>query len=529
MSEESIGKGLPMRKETALARGWLALTAAYVFATLFLFHETAASIVAIWMRSQTFAHGFLVAPISLWLIWRQRHELAAIDPKPAPWVLVLTAGGVLLWLLARMVDIQIIQQLCLVGILITGVWTLLGTRIVYTIAFPLAFLFTAVPMGESLIVPLTNLTADTTEYLIRLSGVPLLREGNFLTLPTGKWSVVEACSGIRYLIASVTLGLVYAYLAYRVWWKRVIFVVAATVAPIVANSLRAYGVVMLGHLSNMKYGVGVDHLYYGWIFFGIVMLLLFWLGSFWEDGQAKQGGNEEHRQEPSVSPWSPSCLVTVLVMLVLVALGPLVSWSMLRASTSMDLAELQTPEAGVSWVASSHHDWNWLPHQPGADQVLENYYHRGTDTAGLFLYQYLTQQQGVELVAGAQPWTSGGEGWHLRQRDMVNITLDRGKRTLRVQEALISSGQRHLLIWSWYRVDGQYTSNPYLAKLYEARQQLLQGYRQGARYFLAVEIEDLYVNEPLLDPRAFLQDFLHDHQAAMESTLDSLTVQHDVR
>ena len=59
------------------------------------------------------------------------------------------------------------------------------------------------------------------------------------------------------------------------------FMSAAILVPIVANWLRAYMIVMLGHLSNNRLAVGVDHLIYGWIFFGLVMLLLFWVGSFW--------------------------------------------------------------------------------------------------------------------------------------------------------------------------------------------------------------------------------------------------------
>ncbi len=47
-----------------------------------------------------------------------------------------------------------------------------------------------------------------------------------------------------------------------------------------ANTLRAYIIVMLGHFSDMKVATGADHLIYGWVFFGLVMFLLFWIGGF---------------------------------------------------------------------------------------------------------------------------------------------------------------------------------------------------------------------------------------------------------
>ncbi len=98
--------------------------------------------------------------------------------------------------------------------------------------------------------------------------------------------MVEGCSGLRYLIASITLGVLYAYLTYRSWKRRLLFSIAAMIVPIFANSGRAYMIVMIAHLSDMKLALGVDHYIYGWVFFGIVMLLLFWIGSFWrEDDQ----------------------------------------------------------------------------------------------------------------------------------------------------------------------------------------------------------------------------------------------------
>ena len=99
--------------------------------------------------------------------------------------------------------------------------------------------------------------------------------------------MVEACSGLRYLIASFTLGTLYAYLTYRSLARRLVFIALSLIVPIVANGIRAYLIVMTGHLSDMQLAVGVDHLIYGWVFFGFVMLLLFWIGSFWrEDDKA---------------------------------------------------------------------------------------------------------------------------------------------------------------------------------------------------------------------------------------------------
>ena len=127
--------------------------------------------------------------------------------------------------------------------------------------------------------------------------MPVYREANHFVIPSGAWSVVEACSGIRYIIASVMIGTIYAALAYRSTRRRALFMAAAILTPIVANWLRAYMIVMLGHLSNNQIAVGVDHLIYGWVFFGLVMLLLFWVGSFWQE-DARAGRRRRHSLRP---------------------------------------------------------------------------------------------------------------------------------------------------------------------------------------------------------------------------------------
>ena len=158
-----------------------------------------------------------------------------------------------------------------------------GLAMARVVAFPLAFLLFAVPAGEFLLPTLIDWTADFTVAALRLSGVPVYREANHFIIPSGAWSVVEACSGLRYLIASVMIGVIYGVVSYRSPWRRAAFIAASIVVPIIANWLRAYLIVMLGHLSDNRLAVGVDHLIYGWLFFGVVMGLLFWIGSFWSE------------------------------------------------------------------------------------------------------------------------------------------------------------------------------------------------------------------------------------------------------
>ena len=491
-----------------------ALVAVLVFGTaLFLiFHQTLISLIDIWSRSQTFAHGFLVMPISVWLVWREREAYASLLARPQPYALLLMVGFGAVWLLAHMVDVLVLEQLAFVAILTSGIWAIVGNVIAARAAFPLLFLFLAVPMGSELIPPLMSLTAATTEYLVRASGVPLYREGMYLYLPTGTWSVIAECSGVRYLIASFALGLIYAYLTYRSVKRRLLFVLASILVPILANSLRAYGVVMMGHLSDMRLGVGVDHLVYGWGFFGLVMVILFWVGGFWQEDsrlEVQAADASLSRNDPE-----PTRLVVVTGFAVLLAaLWPLATWFLFERDQLIENFEpLSTDQAGDEWRAVEGIQGFWHPDVVGSDRSLDQFY-TGRQPVGLFLRQFLTQRQGAELVVSAEPWRpEPRQLWRVvhQQRFMTELASPGS-----VEEVQVRNGTQSYLVWSWYHIDGRNVANPYLAKVLEAQQQLLQAQRTGARIFVATHIN----GDAIGDARMLLREFTSTQLSSIDSSL----------
>ncbi len=192
-------------------------------------------------------------------------------PRPGSLAWLLMAGAAALWLAGDLVAVNAATQLALVSLIVLAVPAVLGWQVTRALAFPLAFLFFAVPIGDFLLPRMMEWTADFTVLALRASGIPVYREGLQFIIPSGAWSVVEACSGIRYLIASVTAGCLFAYLSYQSMLKRAVFIGVAIVVPLVANWVRAYLIVMLGHLSGNTIATGVDHLIYGWLFFGLVI------------------------------------------------------------------------------------------------------------------------------------------------------------------------------------------------------------------------------------------------------------------
>ncbi|HMC14531.1 MAG TPA: exosortase A, partial [Albitalea sp.] len=241
---------------------------------LLLYRDTAIEMVAIWQRSETFAHAFLVPPIVLWLVWRDRALLAAQTPRPTLLPLLPMAVFALAWIAGDLANLNSVTQFSMTALLVLATVGVIGLQVSRSLLFPLLFLFFAVPMGEVFVPQLMEWTANFAVFALRLSGIPVYRDGLSFVIPSGTWSVVEACSGVRYLIASFMVGTLFAHLNYRTMRRRVTFMAIAVLVPIVANWVRAYLIVLLGHLSGNTLAVGVDHLVYGWVFFGIVILLM---------------------------------------------------------------------------------------------------------------------------------------------------------------------------------------------------------------------------------------------------------------
>jgi len=193
-----------------------------------------------WRSSESFAHGPLMPVISAWLVWRKRAELTTLPVTPFWPALLALAGAGFGWLVARLAGVNTGEQFAIVAMIPAIVALALGWRVAWALAFPLAFLFFAVPFGDFLLPPMMELTADFTVAAVRASGVPILREGLTFELPSGRWSVVEACSGLRYLLAALPLSCLYAYLSYRALRTRLLFIGTVVVVAVVANWVRAY-------------------------------------------------------------------------------------------------------------------------------------------------------------------------------------------------------------------------------------------------------------------------------------------------
>lgn len=427
----------------------------------------------VWWDSGTFNHCLIVIPAAAWLVWEREPGTS----EPAARLHYVPAGLLfnlaLVWWVARITGIQVVEQAALVAMVPTLAWAWNGNAWAKRHRFALLFCLLATPVGEFLVPPLMELTASITVFLVKLCGIPVLRDGMRLSLASGDFVVAEACSGIRYLIASFTLGLLFAQVTFRSTKRKVWFVVASILIPIVANGLRAWLMVMIAHFSNLEYATGFDHLVYGWVLFGVVMLVLFAVGSRFAEliPNREQARSHEASCGSELARDSSARKARVMALL-LIAWAPLADWGAGRYFATLDgnLPAAEFPRELAGYVYAGPGAFPSPLIYPGADRIDTAVYRRllsagdAGDELHYAVVRFERDRPGHKFVSTVnKPWdfdwhrlSSGEEpfaGGVRRYDDVERKVRDIG-----------DDAGRPWRLYSWYEADGEVTLSDGRAK-----------------------------------------------------------------
>ncbi len=244
-----------------------------------------ASMWNLWQTSDH-RHGLLVFPISAYLVWQLRHHVGDIPLKIDPRGLLLIMPLAAVWIVARLAGVQVIEHIVVLAMIPAAIFAMAGQELTHKLLFPLLFLLLATPLGDSLVPYLMVITADLATGLLELTGIPVLRDGQYLSLSGGDFVVADVCSGLHYLVTGTMISLLFGYLTFESIVKRAVFVAITGVTLVVTNGIRAYIVMAVASGTDMQYLGGRDHIYFGWLLFGIVMVLVMWIGARFADEQS---------------------------------------------------------------------------------------------------------------------------------------------------------------------------------------------------------------------------------------------------
>lgn len=296
-----------------------------------LFHAEVAAAVSVWSTSTAYNHCFLVIPIVLYLLWDRREVLRDAIADPMPLAALAGIPLAMAWFVAERLGIMEGRQLLAMSFVELLFFIVLGPRLWWQLAGPLLYLYFLVPFGAFLTRPLQDFTTIFVDHGLRILHIPAYITGYTIEIPEGTFLIAEACAGLRFLIAAVAFGCLYALIMYRGWLRRTVFIAVSIVVPIIANGIRALGIVTLGHLLGSAQAVEADHVLYGWIFFSIVILILIALGLPFRQDQPVPAP-QHPRRLPDWNHFRPAMFGTAGLVL-LAAISPAVADALNRTAT----------------------------------------------------------------------------------------------------------------------------------------------------------------------------------------------------
>jgi exosortase A len=477
----------------ALWRRQGAILGGVAVALLLLFRADTADLARIWWTSTTFGHCLFIAPVIAWLVWQRRVELAQV--RPVGWWpgLALVAVGGFGWLLGDAASVALARHLGLVMMLQGAVVAILGPNVARALLFPLCYAFFMVPFGEGMEGPLQTVTVEMTMPLLHLFGVPAQVDGVLITIPNGYFEVAEACSGAKFVIAMIAYGTLVANVCFTSWTRRAIFMVVALVVPVLANGLRAFGTIYAAHLTSVERATGMDHIVYGWVFFGVVMAAVLAIGWRWFDRAP-----DAPVFDPATLQAEPGRRIDALVAaaLVLTVAGIFPAWSAAIAGRAQVLpTAISLPEIPGWHRAQMSVRAPWSPYYPGADHYLIGRYENGQgDAVDLAIAVYGSQREGKELVSFGVGAIREDDVW-VRIEDLPDIA---GGSVIRAT----APGPVERQIATWYRVGDVVTSSDRTVKLETLKAKMLGGPQRAVAVHVSAEVL------PGRDPRTAIEAFM---------------------
>ncbi len=479
--------------ESANWRRQLAVLAGVAAVLLTVFRGDVGDLLHIWWTSTTFGHCLFIGPVIAWLVWQRRQQLTELTPVAWAPGLALVAVGGFGWLLGDASSVAFARQLGVVMMVQGAVVTLLGPNVARGMLFPLAYAVFLVPFGEGLEGPLQTITVAMTMPLLHLVGVPAVVDGVLITIPNGYFEVAEACSGAKFVIAMIAYGALVANVCFVSWRRRAIFMIAALVVPVVANGLRAFGTIYVAHLTSVERATGLDHIVYGWVFFGLVMAAVIAIGWRWFDRAP-----DDAVFDPATLQTVPKGRIDLLLAgaLTLTVVGLFVAWSGAIAGRAQVLPDAITlPEVPGWHRAPMSLRAAWTPFYPGADHFLIGRYSDGTGAAvDLAMAVYGSQREGKELVSFGIGVLKQDDIW-VRVDDLPDLA---GGSAMRIT----APGPIERQVATWYVVSNVLTHDEKIVKLETLKAKLLGGPQRAVAMHVSAEVM------PGVDARAAMARFV---------------------
>lgn len=476
-----------------------------------------------WAR-EDYSYCYLIPFVVLYLVWDKKDRLADLPSIPS-WkgLIPLGLGLVFFWLGdlgGEFLALYISFWLVLLGLC----WLHLGWEKIKELSFPFIIMLTMFPLPHFLYNKVSlNLKLISSQLgvdMMQLYGMSAYREGNVIDLGFTQLQVVDACSGLRFLIPLIVLGLLLAYFFRAHFWKRAVLVISTVPLAVVTNSLRIALTGILYEGWGAKVAEGFFHGFSGWFIFMFslaVLLLEMWILKKLPPAEVKSraGGDQgaPGQERPFVSgapvqrPGLPAVLKPPQFIAALILLGITLVLSQgveFREKIPITRPLDQFPLKIGEWTGASRAmEQKFIDTLDLSNYVIIDYKNKPGRQVNFYAAYYESQRKGESIHSPATCLPGGG--WLFKQAGAVTISAPgHGKGSMKVNRAYMQKGEHRQLSYYWFDQRGRVLTSAYQLKIFVFLDALTKQRTDGALVRL---ITPVYEDEKLKDAEERLQSF----------------------
>jgi exosortase len=275
---------------TVSPAAWWA-TAVLIVLLAVMYYSVAAKLVSDWWNIPDYSHGLLIPFFVAFLIWDKRAAFRATPLAPS-WAGISLIIPALFILLVGVFGADLFLARTSFVLLVAGlIWLLLGKPMLGESRFLLFVFLLGIPLPvlimNHITFPLQLMASQLASSLLPLAGVPVLREGNVISLPAMQLEVAEACSGIRSLMSLFTVAVIFCYFMEPSNGRRTILALASIPIAVAANAARIFGTGLCVQYWDPVKAMGFFHEFSGWLMFVVSLSCLYLVHSVMRMVKAK--------------------------------------------------------------------------------------------------------------------------------------------------------------------------------------------------------------------------------------------------
>ncbi len=451
----------------------------FVYGVLFagLFYSAFQFMILGWQRDD-YNYCYLVPFIVLYLIWEKIEELNEIPTTPSWLALFPLSLGISFYFLGELGGEYYSLYLSSWFLLIGVCWLHLGWKKLTSLTFPIFFILTMFPppafIYTKISLHLKLVSSQLGVAMLQLSGMTAYREGNVIDLGFTQLQVVDACSGLRYLIPLIVLGLLMAYFFKASFWKKIILVLSTIPISIFTNSLRIASVGFLYQFWGPVVAEGFFHDFSGWFIFmfsfAILLVEMQFLRKIFPSKSQEPEALLSQRTDTSSHLGSREGIFAVLSQphfwVASIVLGTTLAVTQginFRENIPIAKSLNQFPLQLNGWHGTNQPmEQEFIDELSFTDYTIIDYKNEKGQPINFYVAYYESQRKGESIHSPASCLPGGG--WIFHKSGTVSIPFQ--ETTMEVNRAVMQKGNFKQLTYYWFPQRGRNLTNAYQMKFF---------------------------------------------------------------